>query len=82
MSKRDELKQTLQSNRVIVAFTKADGSERVMTCTLKPDLLPLKEAEKTRKAYNSEHTLRVWDLEKQAWRSFVVSSVKTSQILN
>ena len=71
------LKGALQSNEVTVTFTKKDGSDRVMKCTLDPKVLPpspVIEAKTERK--KSENTLAVYDLEAQAWRSFTIKSVK------
>ena len=37
---RDELKQALHSGLFEITFTKVNGDTRIMTCTLKEDLLP------------------------------------------
>jgi len=62
---------------VTVTFTKKDGTERVMNCTLKPELLPeakpLAEGKTPRK--ESTTSIRVYDLEKQEWRSFTTKNV-------
>ena len=62
---------------VTVTFTKQDGTERVMNCTLKPELLPeakpLAEGKTPRK--ESTTSIRVFDLEKQEWRSFTTKNV-------
>jgi len=62
---------------VTVTFTKVDGTERVMNCTLKPELLPeakpLAEGKTPRK--ESTTSIRVFDLEKQEWRSFTTKNV-------
>ena len=71
------LRGALYSNEVTVTFTKKDGSERVMKCTLDPEILPpspVTEDKTERK--KSENTLAVYDLETQAWRSFTIKSVK------
>ena len=62
-----------------VTFTKQDGTERVMTCTLKPELLPevevkpLAEGKQPRK--ESTTSIRVFDLEKKEWRSFTIKNI-------
>ena len=62
-----------------VTFTKQDGTERVMNCTLKPELLPvvevkpLQEGKLPRK--ESTTSIRVYDLEKSEWRSFTTKNV-------
>jgi hypothetical protein len=64
-----------------VTFTKADGTDRVMNCTLEEDKLPkveIKEGAKTRK--ESTTSMRVFDLEKNEWRSFTLKIVKQVNI--
>lgn len=63
-----------------VTFTKKDGTERVMKCTLQPDLLPKQEVTESKRAKKENtDTLSVFDIEKQEWRSFIVKSVKQVQ---
>jgi hypothetical protein len=74
------LRGILHINPVTVTFTKKDGTERVMRCTLQPELLPkveLKEGAKPRK--ESSASIRVFDLDKNEWRSFTVKSIKNIQ---
>ena len=64
-----------------VTFTKADGTDRVMLCTLEEDKLPkvvIKEDAKPRK--ESTTSMRVFDLEKNGWRSFTIKKVKQVNI--
>ena len=75
------LKGMLHVSPVTVTFTKKDGTERVMKCTLEEAVLPkveLKEDAKPRK--ESTTSMRVFDLEKQEWRSFTIKSVKRVEI--
>ena len=77
---RDWIKSLLQKGPVTVVFTKADGTDREMLCTLNPEQLPevpvatgpvdgiVKEAKERKKP--DEHSLRVFDLDKKEWRSF------------
>ena len=64
---------------VTVTFTKQDGSERVMNCTLKPELLPVVEAKPLQEGKTprkeSTTSIRVFDLEKKEWRSFTTKNV-------
>lgn len=74
---RGWLKGVLSVQPVTVTFTKKDGTERVMNCTLRADLLPaieIKEDKAPRK--HNDSALAVYDLEANGWRSFTVSSVK------
>lgn len=63
--------------QVTITFTKKDGSERVMKCTLMPEKLPpVTVTENKTERKKSEDTLAVYDLESNGWRSFVIKSVK------
>jgi hypothetical protein len=76
------LKGMLHVSEGTVTFTKADGTERVMKCTLEESKLPkveLKENAKPRK--ESTTSMRVFDLEKNEWRSFTIKSVKNVQFV-
>lgn len=53
-----------------IAFTKSDGTEREIHCTLYEGAIPLEKAPKGTGRATSDATQRVFDLEKQEWRSF------------
>ena len=87
---RSDLREILQEGEATITFTKVDGSERVMKCTLNTDLIPedafpqvkLDEdgnpiTPKPRK--ENLDVLRVYDLEKGEWRSFTID--KVTQVL-
>lgn len=67
----------LKSSVVKVTFTKNDGSERSMLCTLIPEFLPLVEESDVpkHKIKLNEDVQRVYDLEAKAWRSFRFESI-------
>jgi hypothetical protein len=69
----------LKATDMTITFTKKDGTERVMKCTLKPDAIPVVESKPLAegKAPRKESTtsMRVFDLEKSEWRSFTTTSV-------
>lgn len=74
------LKGVLLETTVTVTFTKKDGSERVMNCTLNPSVLPTKQVTsegKTRK--QPTNTISVYDINQNDWRSFTIKSVKRVQ---
>ena len=76
----NEFKQStlssLRSNTVKVLFTKQDGSEREMLCTLNEGSIPSDRLPKTPTVTStSESAARVFDVEKQEWRSFRWDSV-------
>ena len=63
----------LRWNTVTVTFEKADGTIRQMRCTLDPKLIPepSKDPMTQKKVREiNEEVAVVWDLEKEAWRSF------------
>jgi len=77
---RDWVRSLLQKGAITVTFVKADGTVRDMRCTLDWTLIPddkqpqdvpvekLLEIKKRKQPV--EHSLRVFDLDKQEWRSF------------
>lgn len=80
---RDWVKSLLQKGPITVVFTKADGTDREMLCTLRLEDLPapnvpvdgiVKEAKERKKP--DEHSLRVFDLDKKEWRSFRFDRLK------
>jgi hypothetical protein len=83
MMNKYELKEVLQNSVATVIFTKVDGTERVMNCTLLPEYIPQVVAEKQQLLTESlprvenPNTIAVWDLEANAWRSFRLDSIKT-----
>lgn len=77
------LKSMLSIGEVTVTFTKVDGTERVMRCTLEADKLPpvvVKEDAKPRKETTSTKALRVFDVEKKEWRSFTIKNIKRIEL--
>ena len=70
---RTRLISLLEERPIEIVFTKKDGTERTMKCTLMEDYLP--ETVGSEKAKNDE-VLAVYDLEKEGWRSFRWDSIK------
>ena len=60
-----------------MTFTKSDGTEREMRCTLREDLIQSTEKKTERSKKENTDVMSVWDLEKSAWRSFRLDSVKS-----
>ena len=74
---RSEMIKELQSGARVVTFTKVNGEQREMTCTLDPNLIPDPieiKADKSPKAVNEE-VLPVWDTTAQGWRAFRIDNV-------
>ena len=89
---RDWIKSLLNKQEITIRFTKADGTDRDMKCTLNWDLIPpatpktvsgrvdglFTEAKKERKDPKEPDpaVIKVYDLEAQAWRSFRMDRLK------
>ena len=74
---RDWLKSHLRMGPVNVTFTKKDGTERLMKCTLQEGVVVPHEKTTERVKEENNEILAVWDLDKNAWRSFRLDSIKT-----
>ena len=88
---RNWIKGLLSNSEVKVTFVKADGTDREMRCTLDGAKIPAKpiaptnstgpvdgivrESKQPRKEPDP-HSIRVYDLEKQEWRSFRFDRLK------
>ena len=88
---RDWVRGLLSNSEISVTFTKADGTDREMLCTLDGSKIPTKplsptnstvpvdgivrESKRPRKEPDP-HSIRVYDLEKQEWRSFRFDRLK------
>ena len=81
-----ELLNDTESNGVIVEFTKKDGTLRQMHCTLDMAKIPVEKHPKPKEVIEGEvveeviepkeeTAARVFDLEKQEWRSFCWDAV-------
>jgi hypothetical protein len=78
MEKSDIL-SLLHTESVDVEFIKKDGTNRIMTCTLRADKLPAQVdlEESVQKKKPNDEVLAVYDLVNQGWRSFRWDSVLT-----
>ena len=78
MLSKTELKESLSKCFARVTFNTSDGTVREMLCTLMSDHLPKNKIdENTRHVPRQENDeiLAVWDVDKQAWRSFRIDSI-------
>ena len=84
---RDWVRSLLQKQPITITFVKADGTLRDMRCTLDWDRIPadkhpgqpsvdgiVRESKQRREP--DPHSLRVFDLEKEEWRSFRFDRLK------
>lgn len=74
---REQLQDLLRSGTHTVTFTKVNGEERVMPCTLVESYIPESEKPKGTKTLSPKQmeNLSVYSLESQAWRSFKIANV-------
>ena len=88
---RSWVRGLLTNSEINVTFTKADGTDRDMLCTLDHSRIPVsvakpgsttapvdgivRESKKPRKEPDP-HSIRVFDVEKQEWRSFRFDRLK------
>lgn len=57
-----------------VQFIKHNGEQRTMRCTLQESRIPKSQA-KTFKQTDKEDNIIVWDVDKDDWRQFNISSI-------
>ena len=80
---RQELVDILSQGVCELTFTKVDGTERTMPCTLNPELLPkvdLTEEKRVPRKLNID-TLRVFVTDINEWRSFRIANFKTIKLI-
>ena len=72
-----QLKEILEDNVATVVFTKVNGEQREMNCTLLAEYVPAKsEPTLLQESAESNDVIRVWDVDKNGWRSFHLGSVE------
>jgi hypothetical protein len=77
-----ELRELLHQHEMRVTFTKANGEQRVMPCTLKNDLLPpTPVTESTRKANTDPDLFKVFCTDRKEWRSFRFERVISAEVI-
>ena len=85
MLSRSEMVETLKESVVEVEFTKSNGENRKMKCTLLEEYLPVKEVkegdENKPARKKSETSISVWDVEAIGWRSFKIDSLISFNIV-
>jgi len=65
----------LSKGVVNIKFTKTDGSERDMKCTLMEEIIKPHEKKTDREKKQNENVISVWDVDKEGWRSFRFDSI-------
>jgi hypothetical protein len=74
--KKEVYTEALKDAVCTIEFTKVDGSDRIMDCTLKTVMLPETKGTGTAKSLSSD-LLRVFDVEIGGWRTITLSKVKS-----
>ena len=73
---KSQYQQQLFNNICVVTFTKKDGSERVMRCTLQQNVMDENGLQPIGSGVTvNESQVRCIDVDIMAWRSFNVDSV-------
>lgn len=81
---QDELKQKayiihrLRTGTWTVEFTKVDGTQSTMECTLDSKIMPTQESHVAEAEFKSvpKHLIRVYATDRGGWRSFLANGVK------
>lgn len=77
---KQRILEQLHHGVTTVVFTKRDGSRREMICTLNEDMIPAREEGNRNQARKENPDVQsVWDVDKQAWRSFRWDSLVESE---
>lgn len=80
LTNKKEYIEVLIENICIVEFTKVSGSARTMTCTLRPDHLPVFKKANPKPRIPNDELISVWDVDVKGWRGFRIDSVTDFKI--
>ncbi len=81
--KRQTLSEMLHNHICEVTFTKVNGEQRVMPCTLKEGVVPVIERkEGTQAKKQNTDTMSVFCMDKKEWRSFRIANVTHVKVLD
>lgn len=78
---RDDILKQLREGVITVTFTKVNGDEREMDCTLNMDIIPTSAHPKSdgnvREGVDATiNAIKCYDVNAQGWRSFLFDKVK------
>lgn len=77
---KESLQNLLRTFVATITFTKKDGTERVMKCTLRQDIAVPHERKTDRVKEPKDDLLPVWDTEALAWRTITIPNILTVEI--
>lgn len=70
------LENQLSHSKVKIEFIKVDGTYRLMICTKSSNLIPASNIPSGNNIKINENILKVFDLDKNAWRSVRKNSIR------
>lgn len=73
---RDWLRSLLKEGVCTVNFTKTDGTDRSMKCTLESGRIPVETSPTGKPRQHSNNVCCVFDIESNHWKSFRWDSIK------
>lgn len=86
---RDVLLNDLRRNVIEVTFTKVNGEQRIMRCTLMENMLPTSYRVDPQEKVNEGEfhqknvdVIAAWDVQSGGWRSFRIDSVTYVQVID
>lgn len=82
MKTKEEMIEELKEGICRVVFTKQNGEERDMSCTLSKVYLPEAKESTRKKAEIKTDAISVYDVNAEGWRSFNVCNVKTFEFVS
>lgn len=75
---RTQIVEALHRGICTVVFTKTDGTERTMKCTLSRSYLPEQQMlTEDQPIETNPNIVKVWDTEAGGWRSFAIDRVQS-----
>jgi len=81
--KRENIINDLKNHVMEITFTKVNGENRIMRCTLDQRIIPqpvdYNHLEEQHQRQENLNVVACWDVEANGWRSFRVDSVKYVQ---
>jgi hypothetical protein len=76
------LYELLKRNICSVTFTKVDGTERTMDCTLQDTFLPEEYRGKGSVLTEAGSSISVWETSSGSWKAFRTDSIKSITVNN
>lgn len=82
-SSREMIYDNLRNHICEVTFTKVNGEQRIMPCTLRSDIVPPYKVDNLREDKKSKSdAISVWCTDKNEWRSFKLSNFISIRTIN